>query len=166
MNFNMLIPCFTLGLSMSLDHTKDGCFYFKYEHNKEYRQIQYDFWEAVSSLNPTNIVALVNMYPYHIDSLIQLSDICRMSEDPQMAGELIERALYILESAFHPSFNLASGNCRLEYKQQENRYNYFRLLSFTLITYLVYFKGIIFGHIQTFGFHRFARMLPNCFGIL
>ncbi|XP_046447172.1 transcription factor 25-like [Daphnia pulex] len=109
------------GLSMSLDQTKDGCFYFKYEHNKEYRQIQYDFWEAVSSLNPTNIVALVNMYPYHIDSLIQLSDICRMSEDPQMAGELIERALYILESAFHPSFNLASGNCRLEYKQQENR---------------------------------------------
>lgn len=109
------------GLSMSLDHTKDGCFYFKYEHNKEYRQIQYDFWDAVSSLNPANIVALVNMYPYHIDSLIQLSDICRMSEDPQMATELIERALYILESAFHPSFNLASGNCRLEYKQQENR---------------------------------------------
>nr|CAG4637271.1 EOG090X0BCY [Ceriodaphnia reticulata]SVE73132.1 EOG090X0BCY [Ceriodaphnia reticulata] len=109
------------GLSMSLDHTKDGCFYFKYEHNKEYRQVQFDFWEAVSSLNPANIVALVNMHPYHIDSLIQLSDICRMSEDPQMATELIERALYILESAFHPSFNLASGNCRLEYKQQENR---------------------------------------------
>lgn len=62
------------------------------------------------------------MYPYHIDSLIQLSDICRMSEDPQMASELIERALYILESAFHPSFNLASGKCRLEYKNQENRY--------------------------------------------
>nr|SVE75321.1 EOG090X0BCY [Daphnia dolichocephala] len=109
------------GLSMSIDHTKDGCFYFKYEHNKEYRQIQFDFWDAVGSLNPANIVALVNMYPYHIDSLIQLSDICRMSEDPQMATELIERALYILESAFHPSFNLASGNCRLEYKQQENR---------------------------------------------
>ena len=38
-----------------------------------------------------------------------------------MATELIERALYIMESAFHPSFNLASGNCRLQYKQQENR---------------------------------------------
>nr|CAG4634995.1 EOG090X0BCY [Alona affinis] len=109
------------GLSMSLDHTKDGCFYFKYEHNKEYRSIQNIFWEAVASLNPANIVSLVNMHPYHIDSLIQLSDICRMSEDPQMATELIERALYIMESAFHPSFNLASGNCRLEYKQQENR---------------------------------------------
>ena len=61
------------------------------------------------------------MYPHHIDSLIQLSDICRMGDDTQMAAELIERALYIQESAFHPSFNLASGNCRLEYRQQENR---------------------------------------------
>nr|CAG4651240.1 EOG090X0BCY [Simocephalus serrulatus]SVE94435.1 EOG090X0BCY [Simocephalus serrulatus] len=121
------------GLSMSLDHTKEGCFYFKYEHNKEYRQIQFDFWDAVSSLNPANIVAIVNMHPYHIDSLIQLSDICRMSEDPQMATELIERALYILESAFHPSFNLASGNCRLEYKRQENR-----ALFLALFKHLVY----------------------------
>lgn len=44
------------GLSMSLDHTKDGCFYFKYEHNKEYRQIQFNFWDSVSSMNPANIV--------------------------------------------------------------------------------------------------------------
>lgn len=41
---------------MSLDHTKDGCFYFKFEHNKEYRQVQLNFWEAVASLNPQNIV--------------------------------------------------------------------------------------------------------------
>nr|CAG4650400.1 EOG090X0BCY [Sida crystallina] len=121
------------GLSMVLDHTKDGCFYFKYEHNKEYRQIQFLFWDAVSSLNPGNIVSIVNAHPYHIDSLIQLSDICRMGDDTQMATELIERSLYILESAFHPSFNLASGNCRLEYKQQENR-----ALFLALFKHLVY----------------------------
>lgn len=46
---------------MSLDQTKDGCFYFKYEHNKEYRQIQYSFWDAVSSLNPANIVVSIGM---------------------------------------------------------------------------------------------------------
>nr|CAG4646493.1 EOG090X0BCY [Macrothrix elegans] len=108
------------GLSMSLDYSKDGCYYFKYEHSRDYRQIQFSFWEAVSSLNPANIVTIVNLYPYHIDSLIQLSDICRMGEDPQMATELIERALYILESAFHPSFNFATGNCRLDYKRTEN----------------------------------------------
>jgi len=109
------------GLSMSLDHTKDGCVYFKFEHNKEYRQVQMNFWEAVASLNPENIVAIVNAHPYHIDALIQLSEIGRISDDIRMATELIERALYIMESAFHPSFNLAAGNCRLEYRQQENR---------------------------------------------
>lgn len=41
---------------MVLDRTKDGCFYFKYEHNKDYRQIQFKFWEAVGSMNPGNIV--------------------------------------------------------------------------------------------------------------
>ena len=29
------------------------------------------------------------MYPYHIDSLIQLSEVCKMSEDLPMAAELI-----------------------------------------------------------------------------
>nr|CAG4642723.1 EOG090X0BCY [Evadne anonyx] len=111
------------GLSMVIDQQqkKDGFFYFKFEHNKEYRLVQMSFWEAVASLNPQNIVAIVNTFPYHIDALIQLSEIGRISDDLQMATELIERALYIMESAFHPSFNLASGNCRLPYRQQENR---------------------------------------------
>ena len=33
--------------------------------------------------------SVLNMYPYHIDSLIQLSEVCKMSEDLQMAAELI-----------------------------------------------------------------------------
>ena len=41
---------------MSIDHTKNGCFYFKYEHNKEYWQIQFQFLDAVASMNPANIV--------------------------------------------------------------------------------------------------------------
>ena len=46
-----------IGLSMSLDGSRgNGQLYFKFEHNKEYRQIQLHFWEAVTSLNPDNIV--------------------------------------------------------------------------------------------------------------
>ena len=32
---------------------------------------------------------IVNRHPYHIDSLLQLSEICKMQEDSQMAAELI-----------------------------------------------------------------------------
>ena len=64
---------------------------------------------------------MLNTYPFHIDAMLQLSDICKMGEDVQMATELIERALFAMESAFHPLFNLAVGTSRLDYKRQENR---------------------------------------------
>lgn len=109
------------GISMSLVDTKYGVQYFTYEHSINYRQVQIKFLEAVESLNPDNIVAIINEHPYHIDALIQLSDLCRLSEDLATAAEVIERALYCLECAFHPLFNIATGNCRLDYRRQENR---------------------------------------------
>ncbi|KAG8278755.1 Transcription factor 25 [Homalodisca vitripennis] len=72
---------------------------------------------------PPIFQGLINLHPYHVDALLQLSELCRLSEDLPMAAELIERALYCLECAFHPSFSLASGNCRLDYRRQENRYD-------------------------------------------
>jgi Transcriptional repressor TCF25 len=44
-----------------------------------------------------------------------------MSEDNATAAELIEHALYAYESAFHSMFSLTSGNCRLDFRRQENR---------------------------------------------
>lgn len=124
------------GLSMSLVKSENGVHYFTYEHSVNYQQVQLKFLDAVESLNPDNIVAIINTHPYHVDALIQLSDLCRLSEDLQMAAELIERALYCLECAFHPSFSLASGNCRLDYRRQENR-----ALFIALFTHLTFVGG-------------------------
>lgn len=44
-----------------------------------------------------------------------------MSEDNSMAAELIEHALYAFECAFHSMFSVTNGNCRLDYRRQENR---------------------------------------------
>ena len=33
--------------------------------------------------------AILHTHPYHVDSLLQLSEICKMGEDFQMAAELI-----------------------------------------------------------------------------
>ncbi|KAI4470328.1 nulp1-related [Holotrichia oblita] len=103
-----------------------------YEHSTSYRQVQNRFLEAVESLNPDNILAIINEHPYHVDALIQLSDLCRLSEDLAMAAEFIERALYCLECAFHPLFNIAQGNCRLDYRRQENRSLYITLFKHLL----------------------------------
>lgn len=110
------------GLSMNLVESKvGGIQYFAFEHSTNYRQVQYKFLDAVESMNPDTLVSIINEYPHHIDSLIQLSDSCKISEDLAMAAELIERALFCMECAFHPVFNLAQGNCRLDYRIQENR---------------------------------------------
>ncbi|KAG2470098.1 TCF25 factor, partial [Polypterus senegalus] len=108
------------GISMKLLETKDGVHYFTFEHNREYQQAQFKFLDAVESMDPNNIVVLLQTNPYHIDSLIQLSDVCRVQEDQEMAKDLIERALYSFECAFHPVFSLTSGVCRLDYLRPEN----------------------------------------------
>lgn len=40
-------------------------------------------------LPPLGQQLLLQMIPHHVDSLLQLSDICRMQEDQEMAGDLI-----------------------------------------------------------------------------
>lgn len=57
-----------------------------------------------------------------MDALIQLSELCKVGEDHAIAAELIERAIYALENAFHPSFGICRGDCRLNYLRQENRF--------------------------------------------
>ncbi|KAK3863461.1 hypothetical protein Pcinc_030768 [Petrolisthes cinctipes] len=94
---------------------------FKFVHSVAYQQSQFKFLEAVESLNPENIMMLLNQEPFHVDTLLQVAEIFRLGDDSSMAAQLIERALLILESHSHPMFNVASGSCRLQYRQQENR---------------------------------------------
>ena len=54
-------------------------------------------------------------------SNMQLSEMCRIQDDSAMAAELIQRCLYSIEAAFHSSFSLTSGKCRISYKNRENR---------------------------------------------
>ncbi|XP_037344894.2 transcription factor 25 [Pungitius pungitius] len=115
------------GISMTLLQSKEGTQYFTFEHGRQYQQVQFKFLDAVESMDPNNIVALLQLNPYHIDSLLQLSDVCRIQEDQEMARDLIERAMYSFECAFHPLFSLTSGTSRLDYLRTENRAFYLAL---------------------------------------
>ncbi|KAF6025519.1 TCF25 [Bugula neritina] len=114
-------PVTKTGFEMNLVGREGECHVFQIEHKSEYQKIQNKFWDAVDSMAPENLMAVLQLHAYHIDTLLQLSEVCRMSEDPQMAAELIERALYAFESSFHPLFNMTTGKCLLKYKVWENR---------------------------------------------
>ncbi|XP_077897241.1 ribosome quality control complex subunit TCF25-like [Ictidomys tridecemlineatus] len=116
--------------------------------SEEYQQAQHKFLVAVESMEPNNLVVcgprscqwvegecpgscslaiLLQTSPYHVDSLLQLSDACRFQEDQEMARDLIERAPYSMKCAFHPLFSLTSGTHRLDYRRPENRSFYLAL---------------------------------------
>ncbi|ORX88464.1 DUF654-domain-containing protein [Basidiobolus meristosporus CBS 931.73] len=110
-----------LGLSMELLENNQNTLHFKFVHNLLYQTIQFKFLDCVISHDPNNIARLSHMYPYHADTLLQLSEIAKHSGDIAMAAELIERALYGFERSFHSQFNLTTGACRLDYRIGENR---------------------------------------------
>ncbi|XP_014206506.1 transcription factor 25 [Copidosoma floridanum] len=133
-----LYPARKSGITMTLDKTMDktGVQYFVYEHSSSYRQVQQKFINTVESLNPENIISIVNAHPYHVDSLLQSAEICKLSEELAMAASLIERALFYLEYAFHPLFNMTTATCRIDYRKQQNR-----ALFITLFKHLILVGG-------------------------
>lgn len=117
------------GLSMKYLGEQEG---FVFEHSPVYQKIQHQFSDAVESGRPEYIIAILRAHPYHIDALLQMAEFQRANEDVQTAAETIEKALYGMECAFHPLFNLASGNCYLNYRYPENRSFYLCLFKHIL----------------------------------
>lgn len=95
--------------------------YFRFIHDKAYQVIHANFLDAAQRGHSERVIQNLNLHPTHIESLLQLSDMIRVSEDYKAAGDLIERALLIFERGFHPKFNMATATCRLSYKRPENR---------------------------------------------
>jgi negative regulator of replication initiation len=83
-----------LGMSMEMTESKNNVQYFMFKHSLAYQQVQLSFMQAVASLDHNNIAAVLNLYPYHIDSLLQLSEVCRMTDDYQMGADLIGTSTY------------------------------------------------------------------------
>ncbi|XP_064539962.1 ribosome quality control complex subunit TCF25 isoform X1 [Drosophila montana] len=95
--------------------------WFTFQHSQYYQGVQHMFLSALERIDSEFLITLIKRCPYHVDSLVQLSEVCKMTEDFALASELIERALLLLESSLHINFSLTSGNSRLDYRRQENR---------------------------------------------
>ncbi|XP_074313198.1 uncharacterized protein LOC141648435 [Silene latifolia] len=107
--------------SMEPLECKDGNQYFRYVHSPSYSQAQRQF-EAAKAIHDLNGVASVLMHhPYHVESLLTLSDYFRFSGEHQTAADFIAKCLYALECAWHPMFTPLQGNSRLEYTHETNK---------------------------------------------
>ncbi|KAK9851873.1 hypothetical protein WJX84_005125, partial [Apatococcus fuscideae] len=83
--------------------------------------VQRVFEQSQASMDPNRIVQILQQHPYHIDSLLTMYELYRSTGEQAYADEILERCLYALEMAWHPWFNPAGGNCRLDFEVEANR---------------------------------------------
>ncbi len=113
------------GMSMDVLDTSSGriCVWL---HRKAYRQVQLQFLQAVRSYDPNALMALLRVYPYHIDTLLQLSEYSRHQGDLGQAADFNDRALFALERCASPYFtsclsSTTSGPPVVDFNKIENR---------------------------------------------
>ncbi|KAF5841607.1 transcriptional repressor TCF25-domain-containing protein [Dunaliella salina] len=108
-------------MSMQSNGWKDGVQVFQYTWSQGYRYTQRAFERCQASYDPNAIAALLQQAPYHVDSLLTMYDLYRHLGENQYAEETLLRALYALEMAWHPAFDIRTANCRLDFQVPENR---------------------------------------------
>ncbi|KAK5171460.1 uncharacterized protein LTR77_004605 [Saxophila tyrrhenica] len=112
------------GLGMEIEEKRaDGTILYRYVHNTTYKDVQRQFDIAVESMDPNRLVVLLQHNPYHIATLLQVSEIAKQERDHTVSGDLLERALFSFGRAVHSSFakTLAAGKARLDFRRPQNR---------------------------------------------
>ncbi|EXJ77694.1 hypothetical protein A1O3_09923 [Capronia epimyces CBS 606.96] len=118
-------PLATSG-GLSMEHVPDTTSFekrYNIIHNSVYRETQVHFLMAVESMDPQRMVGLLSMYPYHIATLLQVSEIAKHQGDHAVSADLIERALYSFGKSVHSSFptSMRGGVARLPFEKPSNR---------------------------------------------
>ncbi|KAI8323357.1 DUF654-domain-containing protein [Martensiomyces pterosporus] len=109
-------------LGRIMDEDCTGGMWFALTHSPRFQSIQLEFLGSVMTHNPDAIAALVYQHPYHVDALLQLSEIIKQtSGDFGEAAELVERALYAFECGFATKFSATNGIARLDFRRVESR---------------------------------------------
>ncbi|ORX68500.1 DUF654-domain-containing protein [Linderina pennispora] len=105
-----------------MDGDRTGGVWFGITHSARFRTIQLEFLSCVMTHNADGVAALVYQHPYHVDALLQLSEIIKQTGgDFGEAAELVERALYAFETGFATKFSATNGLCRLDFRKIESR---------------------------------------------
>ena len=112
------------GLGMEvIEKRSDGTVEYAFVHSRIYQDVQGQFETCVASMDPQRMVLLLQHNPYHISTLLQVSEIAKQERDHTTSGDLLERALFSFGRAVHSTFsaNLQQAKARLDFRRPENR---------------------------------------------
>jgi hypothetical protein len=114
----------TGGLGMEIGNKKDdGRIEYRFVHSTAYQDAQRQYEIAVASMDHNRMVMLLQQNPYHIATLLQVSEIMKHQGQHAEAGDMIERVLFSFGRAVHSTFShsLSQGKARLDFRRPENR---------------------------------------------
>ena len=92
---------------------------------------------SLTRADPNELMALLQVYPWHVDTLLSMSEVYRLQSgtglatverlnadsyaDIGTASDYAERALYAFDRCLIPTFSVSSGASRLDFDRVENR---------------------------------------------
>ena len=112
------------GLGMEVaESLSNGVTVYRFVHNAAYQDVQRQFELCVESMDPQRMIHLLQYNPYHISTLLQVSEIAKHQGDHAVSADLLERALFNFGRSVHSSFGnrLRDGRARLDFLHAENR---------------------------------------------
>lgn len=112
------------GLGMELvEKLSSGETFYRIVHNTAYQDVQRQFDVCVESMDPQRLIQHLQYNPYHISTLLQVSEIAKHQGDHAVSADLLERALFNIGRSAHSSFGsrLKEGQARLDFLRMENR---------------------------------------------
>ncbi|KAJ5575475.1 hypothetical protein N7450_009374 [Penicillium hetheringtonii] len=112
------------GLGMiNADKLPSGDYLYRIVHNSGYEDVQRQFELCVESMDPQRLIHHLQYNPYHISTLLQVSEIAKHQGDHAVSADLLERALFNIGRSAHSSFGtrLKEGQARLDFWESENR---------------------------------------------
>jgi hypothetical protein len=112
-----------LGMEIVSKDPTSGVTEYRFVHSTAYQETQRQYELAVASMDPQRLVVLLQQNPYHIATLLQVSEIMKHDRQHTEAGDLLERALFAFGRTVHSSFGAAmsAGKARLSFSRPENR---------------------------------------------
>ncbi|KAJ5678704.1 hypothetical protein N7462_006948 [Penicillium macrosclerotiorum] len=115
-------PSGGLGMEM-VEKLSSGDILYRIVHNAAYEDVQRQFELCVESMDPQRLIHHLQYNPYHISTLLQVSEIAKHQGDHAVSADLLERALFNIGRSAHSSFNsrLKEGQARLDFLQMANR---------------------------------------------
>lgn len=96
---------------------------FSFAWKDDYVRANFDFEIAVGSHDPHRLFHVLHNYPWHLESLLRISELYHYSGQAQESAEILERCLYGVERAWHPNFMsaAASGLAFVDSSKLENK---------------------------------------------